>query len=495
MKKIRIFRIGISTLMFLAVAAAFSGVCGAAAEVAGVEFLPAFAAGSVIALLWIGAALIRGRVFCSFCCPLGFIQDVAGFLGRLIRRKKSSPQPPRRFLRYSAGIFLLVLLAFGFSSLAGFFEPFSVTGRFFNAVLRPAFQWIGNKSGLWDYSAITSVKGGILIAGAVIMSLTVLGAFFKERLFCNTLCPAGFFLGLFSRLSRFRLRFSEKCTRCKACEKVCKAGCIDVEKGIIDNERCVVCGNCEAVCKFSGLSYANTFLPDAEVPGKLDGKRRVFLAGFAAAGAAAAFGRDVLAPSEEKLPCAPPGAGSIEEFNTKCTGCQLCVANCPGKVLAPAVLEYGLAGVGQPRMSTRKGFCDPNCNNCCTICPAGALKPMTLAEKQRCRVGMVTYYRERCVVITDGEACGACAEHCPTGALEMVELKDGLTIPKVIPELCVGCGGCEYICPVRPQRAVEIRGVARQVLTVDPEKFRLKSEKKNPPKAPAPAKTDDAFPF
>ena len=144
MKKIRIFRIIISTLMFLAVCAAFSGVCEAAAKVCGVEFFPAFAAGSLVAIFWIILALVRGRVFCSFGCPLGYIQDVTGFLGRKLLRKKCLPQKPYSFLRYSAGVFLLVLFVFGFSSFAGFFEPFSATGRFLNTWLRPLFQFIGN---------------------------------------------------------------------------------------------------------------------------------------------------------------------------------------------------------------------------------------------------------------------------------------------------------------------------------------------------------------
>ena len=36
--------------------------------------------------------------------------------------------------------------------------------------------------------------------------------------------------------------------------------------------------------------------------------------------------------------------------------------------------------------------------------------------------------------------------------------KDGLTIPHVNKEICVGCGGCEYVCPARPFRAIYIEG-------------------------------------
>ena len=106
---------------------------------------------------------------------------------------------------------------------------------------------------------------------------------------------------------------------------------------------------------------------------------------------------------------------------------------------------------------------------------------------------MVTYYRNRCVVVLDEESCGACAEHCPTGALDMVPYKDGLTIPKVIPELCVGCGGCEYICPVRPQRAVVVNGLRKQETATEPAKYRKRDEAGK--KSKAAVVSEDAFPF
>ena len=40
----------------------------------------------------------------------------------------------------------------------------------------------------------------------------------------------------------------------------------------------------------------------------------------------------------------------------------------------------------------------------------------------------------------------------------MVPYKNGLTIPSVNPDICVGCGGCEYVCPVRPYRAIYVEG-------------------------------------
>ena len=39
----------------------------------------------------------------------------------------------------------------------------------------------------------------------------------------------------------------------------------------------------------------------------------------------------------------------------------------------------------------------------------------------------------------------------------MVPYKGTLTIPQINPDLCIGCGGCESICPVRPMRAIIVK--------------------------------------
>jgi ferredoxin len=33
-----------------------------------------------------------------------------------------------------------------------------------------------------------------------------------------------------------------------------------------------------------------------------------------------------------------------------------------------------------------------------------------------------------------------------------------LLIPKVNPDICIGCGGCEYACPTKPYKAIYVDG-------------------------------------
>ena len=69
----------------------------------------------------------------------------------------------------------------------------------------------------------------------------------------------------------------------------------------------------------------------------------------------------------------------------------------------------------------------------------------------------------------------------------MVPHKGNLTIPKVLPELCIGCGSCQYICPAEPRKAMIVKGVPVQTETPDPATVL----QKKPVKAAAPAD----FPF
>jgi len=159
------------------------------------------------------------------------------------------------------------------------------------------------------------------------------------------------------------------------------------------------------------------------------------------------------------LPIMPPGAGNFDRFTQKCTSCHLCVAKCPTQVIKPSFLEYGPGGMMQPMMNFDHQFCNYDCTLCSDVCPTEALLPLTREQKNHNQMGVVQLYLENCIVYTDETSCGACSEHCPTQAVRMVHYKDSLTIPEIEPEICVGCGGCEYICPAKPWKAIFVEGL------------------------------------
>lgn len=155
----------------------------------------------------------------------------------------------------------------------------------------------------------------------------------------------------------------------------------------------------------------------------------------------------------------PPGAVGLRHLAAHCTGCHLCVAQCPTNVIKPAFLDYGLGGIMLPVMKfSAEVFCNFDCARCGEVCPAGAIRPLSTEEKHATQIGRVVFIKENCIVFTEETNCGACAEHCPTQAVRMIDYKGNLTIPETLEQYCVGCGACESICPVIPFKAIYVEG-------------------------------------
>jgi NAD-dependent dihydropyrimidine dehydrogenase PreA subunit len=158
---------------------------------------------------------------------------------------------------------------------------------------------------------------------------------------------------------------------------------------------------------------------------------------------------------DRKTPIVPPGAESAKNMAKHCTACQLCISACPNKVLRPS---NKLSGFMQPEMSFEKGYCRPECTECSQVCPAGAIKAITPADKSAISIGSAVWIKDNCVVNTDNVQCHSCERHCPTGAITLVEGTGALKTPAINKELCIGCGACEFHCPARPFSAIYVEG-------------------------------------
>jgi ferredoxin len=167
---------------------------------------------------------------------------------------------------------------------------------------------------------------------------------------------------------------------------------------------------------------------------------------------------DKVAPHRQ-TPLTPPGSLSFENFATHCTGCQLCVSECPNGVLRPS---SDLMHLMLPVMSYEHGHCRPECTRCSEVCPAGAIKPVDVEAKSSIQIGHAVWIKKNCVVLTDQVECGNCARHCPSGAIEMVPSdendEESPMIPAINEAACIGCGACEYVCPSRPFAAIYVEG-------------------------------------
>lgn len=465
-----------------------------------IQFLPAvLALNLAVTAALVVLTLLFGRVYCSVICPLGIMQDIISWIHGKTKKKnrfRFSYSPAKNWLRYTMLVLFIIGLILGAHSIAVIIAPYSAYGRIAGNLFAPIYQWGNNllawlaeRAGSYAFYSVDVWIKSISTFVIAVVTFVVIGflAWKHGRTWCNTICPVGTVLGFLSRFSFLApVINTDKCRNCGLCEKQCKASCINSKEHQIDYSRCVVCMDCIDTCKDGAISYARrkkctsaAGSPDVnEVKAGAEKKeegmnagRRAFLTtGTFVVATATMKAQEMKVDGglaaienaekpERQTPIVPAGALSLKNFADHCTSCQLCVSVCPNQILRPST---SLLTLMQPEMSYERGYCRPECKRCSDICPAGAIRPVTVEEKSSIQIGHAVVNLDNCVVNTDGVKCGNCARHCPVGAIRMVRKNPddpkSLMIPTVNEERCIGCGACENLCPARPFTAIHVEG-------------------------------------
>ena len=269
---LRKIRITLAAICFVAVTLLFLDFTGTLhlwfGWLAKIQFLPAVLALNfvVIAILLV-LTLLFGRIYCSVICPLGIFQDCVSNLSSRRKGKKArfSYSKEIKWLRYGVLVLFVIALVAGLNALVALLAPYSAYGRMVQSLLAPVWQW-GNNLLAWiaerqdSYAFVTKdvwLKSlPTLIVAAVTFIVVVVLAWRNGRTYCNTICPVGTTLSFFSRFAMFRPVIDKsKCKSCRACERKCKAACIDVDNHKIDYSRCVDCFDCIDSCRLGALKY------------------------------------------------------------------------------------------------------------------------------------------------------------------------------------------------------------------------------------------------
>lgn len=424
----------------------------------------------------VGLTIAFGRVYCSTICPLGTFQDfIIHFEKKIHKKKRFEYKKPPFLFHYSVLIIVGVFAIAGSMVLLNLLEPFSNFGRILTNLIEPIVIQMNNLLvhvlGTFHVYSIYNIPLRVVEIVTMLFPLIFLAvvshmAFWHGRLFCNSLCPAGALLGLVSRFAIFKIVIDKiACNDCGACEKVCKANCIESETKKIDFAACIGCFNCIKSCPTDGIAFGKVvFEKSINLQTNADTSRRKFFKNMFAPVAAVLIPEIVKKDTtnrtgyyeSRKYPVSPPGSKSIKHFTNLCTACHLCVSACPTQVLYPSFLEYGASGIFQPRMNYEASYCNYDCVVCSQICPSGAILPVDTASKKLIQIGKAIFVKEDCVVVDKKKACAACSEHCPTKAVYMIPYEGKLKIPELNNDLCVGCGACEHACPTTPRKAIYV---------------------------------------
>ncbi|AFI04437.1 quinol dehydrogenase ferredoxin subunit NapH [Helicobacter cetorum] len=179
-------------------------------------------------------ALIAGRAFCAWVCPINIITDLAHYVREKTIFKHSQALNIHRNTRYYALVLCLIL-----SFILGFpaFEGISYIGVVHRGIIFGSFSWI-----------------------MVAFVIFCIDLFLAERLICSKLCPLGAFYALISRFSLLRISHqAHKCTRCDRCLMVCPESqvltMIGKRSEWVKNTECIECARCIEVCDDDALNF------------------------------------------------------------------------------------------------------------------------------------------------------------------------------------------------------------------------------------------------
>jgi polyferredoxin len=439
-------------------------------------------AGSAVVAFTILLTLATGRSWCGWICPLGSLLDwiTPGY------KQTAGKKVPEKLRGIKYFLLALILVTAVFGNLTFMvLDPITILYRTVTVSIWPGLDRLvtAGETALnqasflsptitafdtWLRPAVLPIspvfyRGSLLFLGLFIGILAL--NWWMPRFWCRYLCPLGGLLGLISKFSIFRREVGEACRDCGICSSRCPTGTIDPTRNFSsDPSECTLCLECLESCPKATIQLNARYKP-AEWR-EYDPGRRTLLGAIGSAAMGVAVIRSEPA-SLRKNPhlLRPPGAKESTLLNT-CVRCGACMRACPTSGLQPSLAEAGIEGVSTPILIPRLGYCDYSCNACGQVCPVSAIPSLTLDEKRQTVIGKAYIDQNRCIAWSDHIDCIVCEEMCPVPekAIQLKEMSaegpDGtevtVKVPHVLRDRCIGCGICEFKCPVNSQAAIRV---------------------------------------
>jgi ferredoxin-type protein NapH len=181
-------------------------------------------------------AIIGGRAFCSWVCPVNMITDAANALRRVLQMDGiGKKQPASRNIRYWVlGLGVVISFLTGVTAFE-FVSPIGMVHR--GVIFGIGFGW------------------------AAIVVIFLFDLFVLKNGWCGHICPLGATYSLIGRYSLIRVRHDEsKCTACMKCKVVCPEPqvlhMVGKESMPVLSGECINCGRCIEVCDDDALEFS-----------------------------------------------------------------------------------------------------------------------------------------------------------------------------------------------------------------------------------------------
>lgn len=181
-------------------------------------------------------AILAGRAFCGWVCPMNIVADAANWLRNTT--KMDAQFQMGREIRY-----WIIGLTFAISFFLGV----------------AAFEWISPISILHRGIIFGMGFGWIAVLAVFLFDFMV-----RKNGFCGHLCPLGGFYALTGRFNIIKPQYvHEKCTKCSKCFDICPEKqilhMVGKESGLVLSGECINCGRCIEVCEDNALRFSTRF--------------------------------------------------------------------------------------------------------------------------------------------------------------------------------------------------------------------------------------------
>lgn len=210
---------------------------------------------------------IFGRLFCSWGCPFGLVQDIVGLLFSPFQKYEPTKETNDKLrvigesiATLTLGISLIIGVNVGMGNSTEMVELF---GLFFDsswAVFSPASFLFTGVPLLFYWEGLSSVFESQVDIGfyvrLAILLFSIILVVYIPRGWCRWFCPLGIIMGILGKHSFLGIsRNISQCNQCGKCEDVCPMGVriLDHQPSKIRSVHCTLCLDCVSECPHNAL--------------------------------------------------------------------------------------------------------------------------------------------------------------------------------------------------------------------------------------------------